>query len=716
VLACSVASILTGGCVQVCRADAYVDQARLRAANAEPQNWFTLGRDGNQSYFSPLTKINEANVGRLGFAWSYVMSTTRAQEATPIVVDGVMYTSGSWGYVYAVDAATGKEKWTFDPHADPRAARNPCCDLINRGVAVWRGKVFVASIDGVLHALDAASGQERWKADTIVDRSQSYSSTGAVYIAGNLAVIGNSGSDMDHGGVRGYVSAYDVDSGALQWRFYTVPGEHGKPYENSELAMADRTWPADRGPQIKGGGTVWDGITYDADLDLVYFGTANAAPYHLDAAGPADALFTAAIVALHAKTGRMAWYYQTTPGDHWDYDATQKLILADLRVGARLRHVLMQANKNGFFYVLDRESGELLSAKNFSYVNWASGIDMKTGRPTLTPQSDWYSQPKNIAPSWAGGHSWPPMSYDARTGLTYIPTIDAAAVWVDMVRNGAEVQYMNGAFTGDAFITDDRYDPEAMRSRYGELPSRESVQAGRHGKLVRELLRAWDPVAQRIVWEQETSSGTRGYDGGVMSTAGDLVFQGRGSGELWVYAADSGKVLKVIPTGSHIMAAPMTYEAGGVQYVAVQVGYGGTMLAIPRTSAAVKYQNVNRIIAFRLDGGVTPLPQLRMPIEFPRPPDSVGDAAQIHRGEAKFMEQCARCHPFHLSVTLDLRTLPPDLHAAFNDIVLGGRAAALGMESFADLLTADDVDAIHAYLIDQGHRAYDAQQRERRAH
>ena len=383
------------------RAAGDIDEARLKAADTEPQNWFTLGRDQNQTYFSPLAKIDATNVGRLGFAWQYDLATARGQEATPIVVDGVMYTSGTWGYVYAVDAATGKELWKFDPQADPRWARNPCCDLVNRGVAVWKGKVYVASVDGHLHAIDAKTGKQVWNADTFADadHKQSYSSTGAVYMAGDLAVIGTSGADMDKGGVRGFVSAYDVNTGKLKWRFYTVPGSPGQPYEDTALAIADKTWDPHRSVDYKGGGTVWDGFAYDPDLNLVYFGTGNAAPYDLRLLGPkqTDALFTASILALHADTGHLAWYYQTTPGDHWDFDAVQKLILADLKIDGVTRPVIMQANKNGYFYVLDRQTGKLLSARNFTYVNWASGIDMKTGRPQVTKQADWFSGPKSLS-------------------------------------------------------------------------------------------------------------------------------------------------------------------------------------------------------------------------------------------------------------------------------------------------------------------------------
>ena len=693
-----------------------VNEERLKAADSEPQNWFTLGRDQNQTYFSPLETINAGNIDRLGFAWAYDLGTSRGQEATPIVVDGVMYTSGTWGFVYALEASTGKQLWKFDPHADPRAAWNPCCDLVNRGVAVWKGKVFVTAVDGVLHALDAKTGNQLWSADTITDHTLPYSSTGAVYIAGNLAVIGNSGGEMGKGGVRGYVSAYDVDTGAFKWRFYTVPGAPGQPSENPELAMADKTWGAHRDPMYKLSGTVWGGFAYDPALDLVYFGTGNAAPYDLRQLGPGttDALFAASIIAVHADTGRMAWYYQTTPGDHWDFDAVQYLILADLTIDGASRRVIMQANKNGFFYVLDRETGKLISAKDFTYVNWASGIDMKTGRPMMTAQADWYSGPKNIYPSWVGGHTWNPMSFDPKTGLVYIPAFDLPAVWFDLVTNGGRVKFLEGFFDTNGIIADNTYDADALKADFGPLPDLKTLQATRKVKLVRELLRAWDPVAQKVAWEHETSAGIAGWDGGVMSTASNLVFQGRGSGELWVYAADSGKVLKTIQTGSHIMAAPITYAVNGEQYVAVQAGYGGTNIAeepIAPSSAAAKYQNMNRIIAFKLGGGEVPPPPLLAAMPFPKPPENKGTPDQLILGEVKFTEQCSRCHVFGVSVTPDLRKMPAEVQAGFNDVVLGGAFAPMGMESFAGILSKSEVDAIHAYLIDQAWQGYNEQEK-----
>ncbi len=694
----------------------WVDEARLARAGAEPQNWFTGGRDADGTYFSPLAHIDSGNVRDLGFAWAYDLAgPQRGQESTPIVVDGVLYTSGTWGYVYAVDAATGRELWRYDPHALYAAARHPCCDLVNRGVAVWRGRVYVASVDGRLHALDAATGRKIWEVDTIADHGLPYSSTGAPQIAGDAVAIGNGGADMGHGGVRGYVSAYDLATGALRWRFYTVPPAPGRPLENPELAAAAKTWDAHRDPRFPGGGTVWDGFAYDPATHLVYFGTSNAAPYDLRQLGPArlDSLYTASIIALDARTGRMAWHYQTTPRDSWDYDSTQKLVLAELTLDGARRRVLMQANKNGFFYVLDARTGALLSAHNFTYVNWASGVDLKTGRPQVLPAADWYDHPRTVYPSWAGAHTWNPMSFDPRTGLVYIPVIDAPAVWVDLRHNGGAVDFLDGFFTVNGIIPDNTYDAGDLRRLFGPLPGRSQILASRKVDPVRELLRAWDPVGRRIVWEHETSAGTRGYDGGAMSTAGNLVFQGRGSGALWVYAADTGKVLKVIETGSHIMAAPTTYAVAGVQYVAVQVGYGGTGIAsgpIPPSSAAAKHLNENRIIAFKLGGGPVPAPPARVVAPFALPPAQTADATRIAAGEVKFVEECSRCHALGENVTPDLRRLNAGLHAAFKDIVLHGLVAPTGMEGFGDLLNERDVDDIHAYLIDQSWIAYRAQE------
>ncbi len=713
-----------------------VTARRLATADRDPQNWYTLGRDADQDYFSPLSAINATNVGQLGFAWAYDLGTSRGQEATPIVVDGVMYTSGYVGLVYALDAATGREIWRFDPHVSVQALRNPCCDAVNRGVAVWEGRVYVASVDGRLHALDAATGREIWSVDTFIDHGpgtpaspadvgatpaspavQDYSSTGAPIVAHHVVVIGNSGGDMEHGGVRGYVSAYDLRTGALRWRFFTVPPAPGQPLEHPELAQAAKSWAPERGAEYPGGATVWDGMTYDPGLNLLYFGTGNAAPYDLRklGAGNGDMLYACSILALDPDNGRMAWFYQTTPGDKWDFDATQKLVLADLTIEGQIRHVIMQANKNGFFYVLDRETGGLLAAKPFTYVNWASSIDPATGRPVVTLHAEYYGKPQNIYPLAMGAHTWQPMSFDPRTALVYIPALEMSNLLFDMETNGGRITYVNGVFSIGMITADDTYDPAALRSLYGPLPSVQSLRSERPGqRLTRELLRAWDPVTERVVWEHETASGIRRTEGGVLSTAGNLVLQGQGDGQLVAYTADSGRLLAAIATGSHIMAAPITYAVDGVQYVAVQTGFGGAGMSntgIPPTSAALAYSNENRIVAFKLGGGAVPLPPPRPAEPFPPPPPSMAAKAEIAHGEIKFVEQCSRCHLFAPNVTPDLRKLPTSVHAAFDDIVLNGVLASHGMEKFGDLLSASDVDAIHAYLIDLQRQGYSQQQR-----
>ena len=696
------------------RPAADLDAARLAGSASEPANWFTGGRDGNGTYHSPLARINDKNVGSLGFAWEHDLGAPRrGQEATPVVIDGVMYTSGTWGYVYALEAATGKLLWKYDPEANAQSARNPCCDLVNRGVAVWKGKVYVASVDGRLHAVEAATGKRVWVADTVVDHEMPYTSTGAPLIAGKVVVIGNGGSDMGKTGVRGYISAWDLETGQFAWRFYAVPAPSG-PQEHPDLEAAAKTWDP-RKPEHHGGGSPWDGLAYDADLDLVYFGTGNAAPYDLTDIGPTqfDALYTASIVAVKGGTGEYAWHYQAVPHDEWDFDTVQKFVLADLPFAGATRQVIMQASKNGFFYVLDRRTGELLAAKNYTYVNWTSGIDMKTGRPILTETANWHVAPKNVYPSWAGGHTWMPMSWNPSTRLMYIPVIDASNVWVDIARNGGQIKYIRGFFTVGGIMPDTAYDEAAYERLYGPLPPLDDLSRERDGHLVRELIRAWDPVAQKVVWEHETSGGARGYDGGTMSTAGNLVFQGRGNGELWVYAADSGKVLKVIPTGSHMMAAPSTFEVGGEQYVAVQAGYGGagiTVGPIPASSAASRHQNTNRIIAFKLGGGAVPLPPPLVIPPFTQAPAQTVSAEQITRGETLFVQECTRCHQFGPSVAPDLRKLSPGSHAGFKDIVLRGALAANGMGRFDDLLSEQEVEAIHVYLIDEARKGWEAQQ------
>jgi len=640
-----------------------IDRKRLLAADKHPEEWLTTGRDFGKGHFSPLTQINTQTVDRLGFAWGYDTQTNRGLEATPIVVDGVMYTSGSTGKAYALDAATGKELWTFDPHADLRGNRESCCDEVSRGVAVWHGKVYVAAFDGRLFALDAATGAVLWVADSITDKKVGYTVTGAPEVAGHVVVIGNAGAEYD---ARGYVSAYDLDTGKLAWRFYTVPGDPSKPQESPELELAMKTWDPKSRWDMGGGGTVWDSMVYDPELNLLYFGTSNGTFLDRSRRSPSggDNLYIASILAINPDTGRLAWHYQEVPGDQWDYDTLQPIILTDLKIGGRPRKILMQASKDGFFYIIDRKTGQVLSAEKFVPVTWAERVDLKTGRPVEAPGARDYKflfNGKNyLHPASMGGHNWNPMSYDPRTGLVYIPEIENSDA---------------GLFTGKTY------------------------------------LRAWDPLGSKTIWE--APFGGWWDHAGVLSTAGGLVFQGNGPGHFIAYDAATGKKLKDIDVGSTIMAAPMSYEVGGVQYVAVMAAWGGGGWSyVHPENAAYQRGNEGRIIVFKLGGGATPIPPLLPPIQpIPQPPPLTASADVVKQGGALFAARCAGCHVNQpRSEAPDLRRMTPETHAAFQQIVLGGILKSAGMPPWDGILSPEDADAIHAYLISISWDAYNKEQ------
>lgn len=678
-----------------------VDAARLAHAAAEPGEWLTAGGDAAGGYYSRLSLLNDRSVFRLGFAWDYSLHTRRGLEATPIVVDGVMYTSGNWGRVYALEAATGRELWAYDPGVDAQWGRYACCDVVNRGVAVWKGMVYVASLDGYLHALDAATGRLLWKSDTLTGRGNGdfhYFVTGAPIIAGDLVVIGNGGADFR--GARGSVSAYDAGTGTFRWRFFTVPRDPKRGAQDQpHLDRAMATWSGRYDWSSGGGGSVWDGLAYDAALDLIYFGTANPAPYAIGQDAPGgDQLYTASIVAVHGRSGELAWHYQEVPGDGWDYDATQKMVLSELYIGGKARKVLMQAAKDGYFYVLDRLTGELLSAQPFTYVNWATGLDPKTHRPLRNAGADYGRGPALVYPGMPGAHSWQPMSFSPASGLVYIPVIDAPMVYIDTSRLRAG--FIEGTFTV-AGVPPEDYDPAAMASLFGALPPlQELAAASPRPAHSMGVLRAFDPVAGRIVWEQ---SGSSIWDGGVLSTAGNLVFRGDAAGRLNVYTADTGKLLKQIEIGTSIMAAPMTYQAGGEQYVALMAGYGGGTLLMPYPlgSAAQRYGNAGRIIAFKLGGADVPRPVALSGAAFPPPPPREATSAQIAAGEVLYNRYCARCHVFGDGLLPDLRRMSAATHRIFYEIVLAGAYGGRGMARWDDVLSRADAEAIHAYLVDQ---------------
>lgn len=679
-----------------------VDEVRLARADDEPSNWYTNGRDANGSYFSPLSRINATNVSRLGYAWSYDLGTARGQEATPLVVDGVLYAVGNWGRVYALDAKTGRRLWEFVPKIDGQYGRYACCDVVQRGLQVWKGKVYAGATDGYLHALDAGTGRVVWRADTLPPEARAerspYTSSGSPQIAGSLVVVGNGGADF---GVRGFVTAFDLETGKLAWRFYTVPRDPALgPQEAPHLDAALKTWdPNGSWTRHGGGGTVWDGMAYDPNLDLLYIGTGNGAPYNYRDRSPkgGDNLYLASILAIRARNGTLAWHFQEVPGEHWDYTATQKFILADITVDGRMRQVIMQAPKNGFFYVLDRVTGEFLSAKPFVAFNWTRGLDDK-GRPSPAPEADYDTGPKLVYPTFAGGHNWPPMSRDPRTGLVYIPTYEDAVVMVESSRR--PIGSVPGQFTTYP-VAPDIYESEEVRMNLGALPPLERLtrKAPPGLSASRTTLKAIDPLTGRIMWQEQDQ---QFMASGIMTTAAGLVFNGRADGSLRILASDNGKLLKRIETGSSILAAPMTYAVEGTQYVAVITGYGGGGgFSFPSHTAAYRYGNRNRILAFKLDGGAVPIPQEMHYPPIPEPIPWSANAGELESGRRLYIKYCSSCHSFGPGLVPDLRRLTEPMHALFDDIVLRGILVQKGMGRFDDVLTPEDTRAIHGYIIEQ---------------
>jgi quinohemoprotein ethanol dehydrogenase len=683
-----------------------VDLARLQGIDKEPGAWLTTGRDAGKTHYSPLQQVNRQTAARLGFAWELKTGTNRGMEATPLVIDGVMYTSGVAGRVYALDAVTGRLLWQFEPPLKLKNARGSCCDLVNRGVAVWNGKVYVASFEGILYALDAKDGTVRWQADTFIDHGRAYSITGAPQIAHKVVVIGNGGAEFDS---RGYVSAYDLETGRLVWRFYTVPGDPTRPYESKALAMAAQTWDPKRDFSAGGGGNAWDAITYDPKTNLVYFGTGNGAPWNSAYRSPAggDNLFIASIVAVNADSGEYVWHYQETPGERWDYDATPPIILATLRIDGADRDVLLQASKNGLFYVLDRTSGQVLAADKFVAANWVTQVDPTTGRPAENPDSDYTKgRPVIVFPSGVGGHNFNPMSLSGRTGLVYIPTVHSGEALLAAPRT-PHLQERNNIGVQIAFATQLLAPPETLPAAL------RPVTTPRYLKTVPSLdmhasLKAWDPIARKVVWEYKYPSFMD--HGGVLSTAGGVVIQGSVDGKLRVFNDETGAVIKEIDTGSPLIAAPMTYAINGVQYIAILAGSGGGgwNFWMPGNVAALR-GNDNRILSFRLDGGTAPMPPELGPVgPIPEPPAPAGTPADIVAGGGLFARDCAGCHG-----NAD-RAAVPDLRrsgfihdpAAFQSVVRGGALEKRGMPSWDDLLTAPQVEQIRSNLISAARDAY----------
>jgi len=656
-----------------------VDDARLREADRDGANWVMYGKTYDDHRFSPLSQINEQSVARLGLVWSRELGTTRGLEATPLVENGVIYTTGSWSVVYALDAKTGAVRWTYDPAvARSSVAFFVCCDVVNRGVALYRGKVYVGTLDGRLIALDARSGTPVWSAQT-VDQNKPYAITGYPRIARGMVIIGNAGAEY---GVRGYVSAYDAETGKMAWRTYTVPGDPSRGFESKAMERAAKTWNGDWWT-AGGGGTVWEGIVYDPALDLHYFGTGNATAWYrgLRGNGEGDNLYTASILAVHARTGELAWHFQTAPGDNWDYDATQPLMQADLTIAGRQRKVIMQASKNGFFYVLDRKSGEFISGAPFvSGITWASGLDRKTGRPIETPTAYAGLDPIIVSPDPGGAHNWNPMAFNPTTGFVYLPAkVGTQALHVPDAKWKYNPRLPNlGA--------DPLYDGP-MTAKLRSLPPPSG-----------ELL-AWDPVRQRAAWRAPYPV-VEG--GGVLTTAGNLVFQGRADGVLAAYRATDGRRLWEFDAGTGIMAPPVTYLVDGEQFVSVMAGWGGADALQNASNRGKVRPGYGRILTFALSGtGRLTVPAFGH-TEPPTPAITMdASPAMIQGGKLLYGALCSYCHGADAVAgpLPDLRYASKAVHDQFEAIVLGGARSSLGMPSFKDLLTADQVHAIQAYVL-----------------
>lgn len=672
---------------------------RIINADKEPGNWLSTGRNYEETRFSSLDEINTTNVGSLQLAWSYDLDTNRGQESTPLAVDGVLYTTSAWSKVQAFDSATGKLLWQFDPEVPGNVAVKACCDVVNRGAAYWDGKIYVGTIDGRLIAINAKTGKQIWSVLT-VDPKSNQTITGAPRIVKGRVIIGNGGAEF---GARGYVTAYDVDTGAKVWRFYIVPGQPGRPdgevsdkplAEKASKTWAGQWWSPEHGGG--GGGTVWDSMAYDPELDLLYIGTGNGSFWNKAYRSPGDGdnLFIASVLALRPETGEYVWHYQETPGDQWDYTSTQHMILTTLEIGGVKRKVLLHAPKNGYFYVLDRETGKVISAEPYIALNWSTGIDLTTGRPKIVPAAryDKSGKPWISMPGGMGGHNWEPMAFSPRTGLVYIPVHEIPGYYKNdpnFVRRPLGVNIGIDVSAVDL--------PQAPRAKAEAL------------KVLKGYLLAWDPVRQKAVWRADNPGIA---NGGVLATAGGLVFQGDNDGMFNAYDAKSGKKLWRFDAQSAIIAAPITYSVNGTQYVSVLSGFGGPIALGGGEAAWSKdgpRRNISRVLTFRINGKAPALPLKPVTsLGVLAPPPQFGDAEAIKQGRLLYLNSCGNCHGSGATSTGVL----PDLRysgaitsrEAFYSIVGEGLLSGQGMVSFAKNYSPAQIETIRAYVIDQAHK------------
>ena len=652
-----------------------IDGAAIAANAATSKDWPTIGGDYAETRYSKLAEINASNVKGLGLVWTYNLESTRGVEATPLVVDGIMYVTASWSVVHALDVRTGKRLWSFDPKVARSLGERGCCDVVNRGVALYKGRVYVGAFDGRLIALDAVTGKKLWEKDTIIDRTRAYTITGAPRVANGKVLIGNGGAEY---GVRGYVTAYDAETGAQKWRWFTVPGDPSKPFEDESMRKAAATWdPAGKYWEVGGGGTVWDSIVFDPELKRVYLGTGNGSPWSHKQRSPAggDNLYLASIVALDVETGAYVWHYQETPKDNSDYTSTQQIILADLKIGGKPRKVILHAPKNGFFFVIDRETGKLVSAKNFVPVNWAKGYD-KEGRPIETAKARG-DAPFDSIPGPYGAHNWHPMSFNPTTGLVYLPAQNVPAGLMDDKewKKGAVLPGRTG--TGTGWNT-------------GMILNAVPPTSKPFGRLV-----AWNPVTQKEAWRVEHVSP---WNGGTLTTGGELVFQGTADGRFVAYHAKTGKKLWESPTGTGIIAAPSTYLVDGKQYVSIAVGWGGVYGLSQRASDKL---GPGTVFTFALGGKAAPpafvaakLEGLLAGVKY--------DPALAQAGLGVYVSHCVICHGVpgvdRGGNIANLGYVKPEIISNLGQFVFKGPFVGSGMPDFTGRLTAADVEKLKAFI------------------
>jgi len=648
------------------------------ATNADyAGEWASYGQNYSEQRYSPLDQINVDNIDQLELAWfGDLAERGGSYETTPVVADGRIYVSAPWSKVYAFDASTGAQLWKYDPKVPGEWAVNLCCGIVNRGVAVWEDMVIWGTLDGRLVAVNAQNGEQVWEVQA-TDREKQLSITGAPRIANGRIFIGEAGSEFH---MRGYMAAYDAYSGEELWRWWSVPGNPALGFEQPELEWAAETWNGDWW-ETGGGGTPWDAITYDPETDLVIIGTGNGAPWPAEVRSPGggDNLFTASIVALDASTGEYRWHYQATPEDSWDFDNTQQLVTADLVIDGVERHVVMQAPKNGVFYVIEAATGEVLSADLYvPTANWMLGFD-ESFRPIINPDANYGAfgdRGFHVVPSAGGAHSWHPMAFNPDTGLMYIPTNYGSFPLV------AEA----GAKMGNQLLS----------INVGKRPQMEAPQLEGAGS----YLLAWDPVAKEPVWEQRLG----GSRAGVMTTAGNLVFQATADSTLSAFRADTGEQVWTTSTQSGIVGGAVSYEIDGEQYIAAVAGQS-------RRGGGYWAPNYARLLVYKL-GGDAELPEMitYTPPEL-NPPANFGDAELLAAGETHYNEHCASCHGNNGRVS----SLFPDLKLAaalnsaalFNAIVIGGALQNNGMVSFSEFLAEDDAEAVRAYVVSLANDAKD---------